>query len=383
MNGGGSSPLRQTERASFSLAPPHARRAGTLTSAASFVFGALTADRDLLARVADAHLVRFDIEFPNLIVRFNIWGKDLANKIKVAYEPRSATDRLAANADLVVDAWDEAATGVACSAVPLEAELDVFGKVMWAGNGRFVNYQRPGSVSWLDLGKGHLIAWFRRADGMYLDERAKPFHKLIALALRERGVTLVHGAVVGRGDHGLLLTGKGGSGKSTTALAAAAAGFAFLGDDFVAHEATSEPEGHVAHEMFATALLSTEHLDRFPALRARAQAPHHRHEFKSMLVVDRPTGISLRMQIRLSAIVLPVVRGRGAHEIRRATPVEALLALAPSTLLMMPRPTVAVFERLADLARAIPAYRLDLGPDIASVPAALDEILRRAAVEGS
>ena len=63
---------------------------------------------------------------------------------------------------------------------------------------------------------------------------AAPLRIPLALILRKHGVFLVHGAAVGAADGAVLITGYGGSGKSTTALSCYRAGLPLLGDDYVA-----------------------------------------------------------------------------------------------------------------------------------------------------
>jgi hypothetical protein len=64
--------------------------------------------------------------------------------------------------------------------------------------------------------------------------------------------------------------------------------------------------------------------------------------------------------------------------LRPTSKIDALLALAPSTLLMMPLPEVAQFEMLARLVQSVPTYRLDLGTDLETIPRAIEPILATA-----
>lgn len=66
---------------------------------------------------------------------------------------------------------------------------------------------------------------------------AAPFRGAIAMLLRLYGIELVHGAAIGRRDGVILLTGYGGSGKSTTSLSCHRRGLTVLGDDYVAVKA--------------------------------------------------------------------------------------------------------------------------------------------------
>lgn len=62
-------------------------------------------------------------------------------------------------------------------------------------------------------------------------EWAAPMRTLLFWMGLEAGLQLTHAAAVGK-EHGILLAGKGGSGKSTTALACWQAGWKLVGDDY-------------------------------------------------------------------------------------------------------------------------------------------------------
>ena len=88
---------------------------------------------------------------------------------------------------------------------------------------------------------GHFLAWrsSRRtasSERLSLYERGKPFRVLLSVWLHDRGVQVVHAALVARGDRGVLLPGRGGAGKTTSALTCLLAGFRYLGDDYVGLE---------------------------------------------------------------------------------------------------------------------------------------------------
>lgn len=366
--------MRQQRRhASLSQAPGFARTPAALVEAARFAFGALAADVDLVID-AGTPVESFDVDLAGFVVRFRVAGDALAAAIRMPYRHRLLPADNVRQPDLVADLWDGAAVGVACSAIPLDPRMGPFGKAIWSRDGNYVTYQRPGSTSWLDLGGNRIIAWTESVDRLYLDERGKPLHKLIALWLRERAVTVAHAGAVGRQGRGVMLTGRGGSGKSTTALACLAAGMQYAGDDFIGM-ATDGAKMPLAHSLFASALLETEHLRRLPLYVGHAIPPNHEHEVKSLVALGEGFAEQLVPSLEVAAIVLPRVSGASAHRLRPASRIEALLALAPSTVLMMPRPEHRVFDRLVDLVERLPAYWLDLGSDLGTIPEALAPIM--------
>lgn len=61
---------------------------------------------------------------------------------------------------------------------------------------------------------------------------ASPLQIILNVITSQHGMQLTHTAAVSKGEQAVLLTGKGGSGKSTTALDCLCAGYEFLGEDY-------------------------------------------------------------------------------------------------------------------------------------------------------
>ena len=81
----------------------------------------------------------------------------------------------------------------------------------------------------------------------------------------DHGVQVLHAGLVGLNGAGILVVGEGGSGKSTTCLAAATAGLAFLGDDFVGIE--ERDGGWIGpHSLSCTSRTTLDTLQRHPEI---------------------------------------------------------------------------------------------------------------------
>jgi hypothetical protein len=203
----------------------------------------------------------------------------------------------------------------------------------------------------------------------YLDERARPQHKLISAWLDEQGVQFVHAGLIGDGDTGILFVGNGGAGKSTSSVACLRAGLSYLGDDFVGIESTES--GYTGHGLFSSCLLNVHHLERFPDLKPHAVPAHQEFEDKSILYLEDVFPGALRRSVSIAAIVLPRVVRSEATTYRRASKAEALFAIAPTSVMFLPRPSQRAFDRVAELAERVPAYWLELGSEVDQIPDAV------------
>jgi hypothetical protein len=219
------------------------------------------------------------------------------------------------------------------------------------------------ALSMLDLDRG--VGFFRVRDARELPwyERAAPFRTLLHWILESRGCRFVHAGAVATKDGGALLAGRGGSGKSTTAMLCVKNGFQYAGDDYVGITIDDVPH---AHAIFTSAKLSASSLDWLPFLRPAVRvAPAGDEKGVAMIGDVLPQQIAASFPLR--AVIVPRVAG-GKSALRRISGGAALRALAPTTLLQLPGNGAAAFAHLAELVRKLPAWSLDLGDDRSEIP---------------
>lgn len=232
------------------------------------------------------------------------------------------------------------------------------------------------SIDFLQLlhrGKRQAIYWINQAQQLSFWEIAAPLRTIFRWWAADNGLQLAHAAVVGRNGRGVLLTGRSGQGKSTTAAACLAAGMEFVSDDYVLLSTEPNP---TAHCLFNSAKLHTQVLnDHFPGWRENV-VRHIGPEQKSLFFVHRSWTNQLRSSLNVAAIVCPQISGGADSRIVPASRGETLRSMGPSTVLPHASQQGHDFSFLANLIRRSPTFRLELGP-IASSPAALDGLLRQ------
>lgn len=183
-----------------------------------------------------------------------------------------------------------------------------------------------------------------------------------ALAGPARG--LVHAGTLGVDGRGVLLAGAGGSGKSGTVIAGLLAGLGSVGDDYVL--AALEP-APVAMPAFHSLKQDPAGFGRLGLGRYLAEVPplnwQGKHQFTLRDLTDQP----IPAQIALTALLLPKVAGGGPTHVSPASPREAFLALAPSSLAQNTGERGSSASFIARLIRQLPCHVLHLGPDPAEV----------------
>ena len=191
--------------------------------------------------------------------------------------------------------------------------------------------------------------WFAGVAGVNRWDRAAPLRTALHFALAGPHRQLVHGAVVGIGGRGVLLAGPGGSGKSTTTLACLQAELQVVGDDYAAVDFRAGRTR--AWNLFRSIKIG----EREPGVNGR--------DHRRTLILGEDLPGSVTEMLELSAVLLPQVAGGTHSSVSTATSAEALRALAPSTLLQTPYEEEPSMGLLAQLARSLPAYHLNLGAD--------------------
>ena len=208
-------------------------------------------------------------------------------------------------------------------------------------------------LSMVDLERNVAVFWIRDADRYPTWMRAAPLRTIFGWWAATEGLKMVHGAAVGTAGAGLLITAPGGSGKSTTALRCLIDGFGYAGDDYVLVNA----DDRVAHPVYATAKVDDRAIDAFFAqLRPESSGVIEGDTRKHVFLLDRLFADRLH-HVPLSAIAVPSLTD-GPSSFTPAGSAEALKALAPSTLFQQAGSGRKDFDRMAELVRSVPIYRL-------------------------
>lgn len=192
--------------------------------------------------------------------------------------------------------------------------------------------------------------------------KASPFRVGLSWLCNCRGMQIVHGAAVAIAGQAVLLAGKGGSGKSTTALACALAGMHYLGDDYCA----VEPATGKVHMIYRTAKVFASALRLLPELADWIDNKNTLPAEKGVIFLQ-PGNVKLARSARLAAILLPHVRPGSATQLSPATRADAVNAILPSTIGGLMGGTSATPRLILELVRRAPAFHLALGDDLDGV----------------
>ena len=305
-------------------------------------------------------------------LRVQYAGAPLAASLGAAMSPRAARGRAPG---LSIYAWGGEMPGGQLPPPPWEA-VDYFerGNVRGYQDARWtLAYDRRLEVfSAADHLRQVAIYWARDAVNLNYRERSTPMRRVIQGWAQQRGMFVAHAAAVGRPEGGVLIAGRTGSGKSTTALACLRSRLGYAGDDCVL--IATEPAPWL-HSLYHTAKLNTEVLAWLPEAAPLVVNGEKLADEKAVLHLAPTWAHWVSAGFPLRAVVLPRPTRECRSIVQPISAEAAYRAIVPDMLFTALGDARVVGQVMGNLVRALPCYALALGTDLATVPAAIEQIL--------
>ena len=219
---------------------------------------------------------------------------------------------------------------------------------------------QAGGLQMLDLESSRAIFWLRDAAHLPYWENGAPMRNLLDAWFAARGIHLVHAAAVGDRRGVVLLAGRGGSGKSSTALRSLQSELGYLSDDYVLIDSSDWR----VYSLYNSGKVDESGLQHLAFLKRHLVNANSLDKEKALLFVHEafPHKV-LNGPLPIRAIVLPGIEKGMKTELVPASQSAALKALAPSTLLQSSSRSAGALRAMACLVRERPAFRLVLGHD--------------------
>lgn len=275
--------------------------------------------------------------------------------------------------ELVISTWDSATPQIDDPPLPETDGSGPRGTLLYSSDGtRQVAYQV--GLAQLSAYDGARNAWFWARDGAALPwwEPAAPFRQILHWWLAERDLMLLHGASVGLTHGGVLLVGRGGSGKSTCALSSLESNLLYAGDDYVA--VGQSPVPYVS-SLYCSGKLQPGHAKLLPHLPPPMFGGDGSEDEKAVFYVSERFAERMCTGFPLRAVLAPRVVGGTEPRLLPMPPAHALRALAPSTLMQLRPPRPDALSWMARLLQQVPAYELQVGGPIDAIPRTIERLL--------
>jgi hypothetical protein len=228
------------------------------------------------------------------------------------------------------------------------------------------------SLSLFDSRMELALHFVPQPEGLLAYERAAPLLAILNWWAQRSGRQVVHAAAIGNAEAGLLLAGRGGSGKTTTAVACLEAGLDYAGDDYCLLEDGTTPQ---VFSLYNSCKVEVGNMWVCPKIQAAARRSELSENGKTLLFLRELFPERMVSMFPLRAILVPRIVSAGPTRLIPVSVAEGLKALAPSTLFQLPGEDTTAFRTLATIVRKVPCYRLDLGPALDEIPGAIGSLL--------
>ena len=217
------------------------------------------------------------------------------------------------------------------------------------------------------------IYWARTETLPYY-ERSAPLRHLLQAMMQRHGVFVTHASAVGLADGGVLIAGRTGSGKSTTAVVCLRSELLYAGDDYILTEA--EPNPHI-YSLYSSAKVNTATMHWIPEWQSSVSNSSSLSVEKALIFVSQTRPEKCVSGFPLRAIVLPRVTTQATTMVRSVSGNEAFRAIVPDTVFTILGDVPRMMAIYKQLTQQLPCYRVELGTDLAQIPLAILNILSR------
>lgn len=277
----------------------------------------------------------------------------------------------APEADCEFHLWDSVSSGVKvpdppCPSSHFTDRGDIWGMV--SDRFRTAFHWIECSVNCMDLERREATFWVNDPAGLPYWSKASPLRSLFHWWMEKNGGQLLHAAAVGDADGAVLITGKGGVGKSTTALTCLAHGLRYAADDYLIVKLDPEPK---VYSLYSTAKLNADQIGKFPQLQSHVSHQPALDGEKAVVRLFPPLRNQIARSMKLRAVLTP----RIAPQIETTFgPMRAewlARAAAFTTLSQLPYSGQQTFDFINRMIASLPGLEIVLGADLTGVASAV------------
>jgi hypothetical protein len=201
-------------------------------------------------------------------------------------------------------------------------------------------------------------------------ERSFSFRNILHYFTENTNYCMLHAAGLGTSNGGVILPGKGGSGKSNSSLACIGTNIQYLGDDFI----LVDVETLTAFSLYNIAKIEQHRLPYFDYINSVINFEKLLNNGKIPFFLYPTFNRFLIKSFKIKAIVLPNFSGYENTSIDNCSAAESLKAMAPSTLGLL-KASNTTFKKMVRIAQNLPSYVLHTGTNLPQIPKTIKQLL--------
>lgn len=219
-------------------------------------------------------------------------------------------------------------------------------------------------LSILDSHRDLGIYWLESSNQILYWETGSPLKTIFNIWMSQRGIQLVHAGAVGLPSGGVLLVGKGGSGKSTTALACLNSDLFYASDDYTLVTAQPTP---TAFSIYSTGKKNADDLARLPFLGKAISNRERLETEKAVYFLNDYFPEKIISSFPLKALLIPRITGKPHTTLTPTSVTTGLAALVPSTMVQLSGAGKEACQIMMNVVKQLKCYYLELGTDMEEI----------------
>lgn len=266
--------------------------------------------------------------------------------------------------DYKIDIWDSESTQMEFPASPCGIdEILVRGELEGFNSERFevafFTHARMLIVLDHDLKRG--VVCLATSLEIPAFELACPLRGILSWILRRNDTVMIHAASVGTPDGCLLIGGKSGAGKSSTALRGLAGGLYYFGDDICA--ISNRLNSPTVFGIYSSGKTFSSDLKLFPTLKSSIHSHFEEFYEKEVYFFYNQFQGQLPLSGKIKAVIIPFQDATLTIGFEKIPYANALSVICSSTKNLLPHAGNEMFQILASILHQVPCYRFNLGND--------------------
>jgi len=279
--------------------------------------------------------------------------------------------------DLTLLIWDSQSTGIPMVQAPCERESFTDRGDIWGFHSKRIKtafHWIEFSVNVMDLDSGKGVYWVQNAQSLPFWVYASPLRTLLHWWMEKNNRQLLHAAAVGTKHGAVLITGKGGSGKSTTSLVCLKSGFYYLADDYLIVQLEPEPK---VHSLYCSAKLEPEQLVNLREFERFVDNPEKLDQEKAVMFLYPHLKKQIVPSMELKALFMPEIINQKETAIQPIDYWKIQRAMSFTTMSQLPGVGYHTHEFINKASKLIPSFSLELGSQINEIPHTIADFLSK------
>lgn len=275
-----------------------------------------------------------------------------------------------------IDIWDSESTHMEFPVAPCGIDdISVRGELPGFISARFeaAFFTHARMLTLIDHDRKHGIVCLASRSNIPAFELACPLRGILSWILRRNGSAMVHAASVGTRDGFVLIGGKSGAGKSSTALRALVGGLFYMGDDICAISCRNNIP--TVHGIYSSGKTVRSDLKSFPSLAGSVHSHFEDSYEKEVYFFHDRFRSQLPKSGEIKAVIIPHQDPSLAIGFQRMSIARALSVICSSTKNLLPDAGNETFHVLSAILHRSPCFRFDLGDDPSLIADALFDFI--------